>query len=522
MYSVILVDDEVFSRQGLRNLIDWEDCGFTVTGEAGNGEDALAMIHRDKPDLVITDIRMPVMDGLELIRRIREDHALSDTEFIIISGYDDFAYAQKAVRYGVLDFILKPIDEHELQSVLKELAGKLDREEWERQQQNRLIGERMISTLIRGDAPDADIAEWAAEQGFRPDETFRYMLVEVNDLHPWQDKPIPSPEDMRLAIKEEIKTLLCEDRLPYVHMHAKRFGVILPASRLPEGKDGLESVAGRLQAAISRRLDAPVYLFIGDAVSRLQELKESYQTANAAALHKYAWDGLVIIHDRLPETPLNYTSLDPSILRQLNERVEEGVEADILHAIESVFNEFRNLRLAPEAVKLAIHACVTEVLKGMKRLDIDSSDMVHLPPMLGWQDLSLSPGELKRLFTAFMLESADRLAVRRKDSVKGSIQKIKEYIEANYHENISLKSIAAKFYTNPVYLGQLFKKTYGVYFNEFLLSIRIREAKKLLRRTDLRIYEVANRVGFNNADYFVTQFEKIEKMTPTEYRNKLV
>lgn len=522
MYSVILVDDEVFSRQGLRNLIDWESCGFTVTGEAGNGEDALALIRKTMPDLVITDIRMPVMDGLELIRRIREDETMQAMECIIISGHDDFAYAQKAVRYGVLDFILKPVDDKELQDVLQELAAKLDRAKAEREQQTRLHHERMISALIRGEASAEEIHDWAADQGFAADEAFRYVLVEINDLHPWQDREHPTTETIRQTISGAVRELLDKTYDPYIHEHAKRFGYILPRSRCPEARGGLKRFVSRLEERVSRELDAPVYLYIGKAIPHLRDLQEAYQTATNAALYKYVADSRIIIHDRLPEAPLNHASLDRALVGQLIEKVEEGAAEQLLPIIDNIFAAFREQRFAPEAVKLAIHACVTEVLKSLKRMDVEQEKLAHLSPMLGWQDLCLSPEELKRLFTAFLLESTDKLTANRRDSIKGSIQKIKDYIEEHYHENISLKNIAATFYMNPVYLGQLFKKTYGVYFNEFLLDIRIKEAKKLLRQTDLRIYEIADRVGFKNADYFVTQFEKIESLTPTEYRNKLV
>lgn len=521
MYSVILVDDEVFSRQGLRNLIDWESCGFAVTDEAGNGEDALALIRSAMPDLVITDIRMPVMDGLELIRRIREDETMHEMEFIIISGHDDFAYAQKAVRYGVLDFILKPVDDKELEGVLRDLAAKLDRAKAEREQQLLLHNERMISAMIRGEASAEEIRQWAAEQGFVPDEAFRYVLVEINDLHPWQDREHPSISAIRRTISAAIRNLLGKDYDPYIHEHAKRFGYILPRSRCPEERGGLKRFAAKLQERLGQELDAPVYLYIGDAINHLRHLREAYQTASDAALHKYVADSPIIVHDRLKDRQLHHASLDRALLGKLIEKVEEGAEEQLLAVIDQIFDAFREQRFAPEAVKLAVHACVTDVLKSLARMEVDQKELQHLPPMLGWQDLCLTPEELKRLFTAFVLESADKLSANRKESIKGSIQKIRDYIENHYHENISLKNIAATFYMNPVYLGQLFKKTYGVYFNEFLLDIRIREAKKLLRQTDLRIYEIADRVGFKNADYFVTQFEKIENMTPTEYRNKL-
>lgn len=140
---------------------------------------------------------------------------------------------------------------------------------------------------------------------------------------------------------------------------------------------------------------------------------------------------------------------------------------------------------------------------------------------MNWQDMNLSLGELQRLFTAFAEESGRYIGVLRKDCQQGGIQHIRAYIEQHAAENISLKSIAARFYMNPVYLGQLFRKTYGVYFNEFLLKLRVQEAKRLLRQTDLRIYEIAERVGFGSSDYFVTQFEKMAHATPSEYRNSL-
>ncbi|MBW7459667.1 response regulator, partial [Paenibacillus sepulcri] len=159
MYSVILVDDEVFTRKGLMKLIDWEACGFQVVDEADNGEDALELIRRLRPDLVITDIRMPVLDGMELIRRIVEENEASPV-FIIISGYDDFKYAQQAVRYGVHDFIVKPIDEHEFSDALRKLNDRLGRLREERVRHDRLLSGAMIESLILGEADDSFIAEW--------------------------------------------------------------------------------------------------------------------------------------------------------------------------------------------------------------------------------------------------------------------------------------------------------------------------------------------------------------------------
>ncbi|MNN56098.1 Bifunctional transcriptional activator/DNA repair enzyme AdaA [compost metagenome] len=129
---------------------------------------------------------------------------------------------------------------------------------------------------------------------------------------------------------------------------------------------------------------------------------------------------------------------------------------------------------------------------------------------------------LKEHFMLAMQEAEEYIRQLRKEHCLGGIKPIKRYIDSHYQENISLKSIATEFYMNAVYLGRLFRKTYGIYFNDYLLGLRIREAKRLLRQSDLRMYEIAGRVGFQNADYFVTQFEKLEQVSPTEYRNMLI
>lgn len=523
MHSVLLVDDEIYTRKGLRNLIDWEACGFQVADEADNGEDALALIRQLKPDLVITDIRMPVLDGLELIRQTAEEKAAKPS-FIIISGYDDFKYAQQAVRYGVLDFILKPIDENVLISALHNLNDKLNREKLINSQHERFRKEHIISSLIKGEAGEDDAADWAQQLGVHPDDEFRYVLVEINDIHPWRNVNIvQESEQLKEKAGQALGTLLGEEKHHYLHEHRNRLGFLLPSGVLSRYRGEAEPFAKELQITLTEQMGTPVYIYVGKNVKQLINLGGSYRTAKVATLYKFIEDGSkVVVYDRIQQLTLNYMDMDHALYDRLIEQIEEQHTEAIMSSIDTIFQEFKLKLYAPEAIKLAIHQCVSGIVKILKNMEIDERNVASLEPMLGWQDLNLSLGELKRLFTDFIMESAQWMAKRRKENMKGGIQKIKSYIESNYSENISLKSIAAQFYLNPVYLGQLFKKTYGVYFNDFLLQIRVNEAKKLLRQTDMRIYEVAEKVGFSNADYFVTQFEKIERMTPTEYRNKLL
>jgi len=523
LHKVLLVDDEVYARKGLCNIIDWEACGFLVPDEADNGEDALALIKEQRYDLVITDIRMPVLDGLELIRLARESKTDSPA-FIIISGFDDFKYAQQAVRFGVIDFILKPIDEHALEATLIKLSSKLNQDKLVQHERNYLLNSSIMTSLIKGEVSPQSVATFAERLGVEENESVYYIFVEVNDIHPWRhEKEIPTQKQQLDHIQAAIRDYMKVDKETYLHVHRNRYGFVVSESQLIPFSGRIDPFAKGLQQLLSNRMGELIYIYVGAAVSGLIQLGDSYKTAKDALLYKYAEDeSKTVVYEQVNKDSLNHVDLNGPLFKQLEEDFEEHNESAMKEDIKALFEDFQTKRYVPETVKLAIHHCVSGVMKAMRNVQIADNEFTTLEPIIGWQDLNVSLGELKRLFIAFIFEASQVLAAQRRDTLKGGIQKIKSYIEANFHENISLKSISGQFYMNPVYLGQLFRKSYGIYFNDFLLHIRVNEAKKLLRQTDKRIYEIAEEVGFSNADYFVTQFEKIEQMTPTEYRNSLM
>ncbi|GAA0136723.1 response regulator transcription factor [Paenibacillus sp. YSY-4.3] len=524
LHSVILVDDELFTRKGLIKLIDWGACGFQISGEADNGEDALELIRSARPDLVITDIRMPVLDGLGLIRQLIEEDEQPPV-FVIISGYDDFSYAQQAVRYGVHDFILKPIDEGEFTEMLCRLSGRLREEREEKEREKRLENQAMIESIIRNEAEEQFISTWEEQLNLTNGDSLYYMLVELNDLHPWRQ--VEEEEELPLhRFKEQVEQALQEivggEQPLYIYEHRNRIGVIVPERLLKPFHNNIRSFAESLQTRIKVR-EGRVFIYAGCPVQGLAGLRGAYESAKEALLYKYVHDHEgIVVHSQTSECAVQYMPVDQELYHRLIEQIEEYRLEELGRSIKQMFQRFQGKRYAPEAVKMSIHQCVLGVVDIVRGMEGDERTLGSLDPVIGWHDLNLSLQELQRLFAAFAAESGQYISVLRKEQQKGGIHKIRAYIEEHYHENISLKSIAAKFYMNPVYLGQLFRKTYGVYFNDFLLQLRISEAKRLLRQTDMRIYEVADRVGFSNPDYFVTQFEKLEKLTPSEYRSQLV
>lgn len=522
MYSVMLVDDEQFARKGLRTLIDWNSCGFEVIEEADNGEDALLLIKDKKPDIVITDIRMPVLDGLELIRAVNEQNKGEAPAFIIISGYNDFKYAQQAVRYGVHDFILKPIDQEEMTNTLIGLHKKLSADKSLRERNEELLIGSVIEMLIKGEAGDEKIAEW--EQRLPRASRYHYLFIELNDVHPWMNPPASiAAYEFKPYTQAMLKQLIPEFSHFFLHEHRGRLGIIVSDVLLSRYDGDIAAFMQTLRDRLSQKFGDRVFIYAGKQVDRLSLVYESFQTAKDALLYKYVYDGKKTVnYQDICHCTLQFIEADRAIHQTLIEQLEENKTDEISLTVDRLFDEFRNNYFAPEAIKMNIHQCATAVVKMIKEMGGDERELVSFEAIISWHDLNVSLSELKRLFMNFVMDSSRLLKQLRKECAKGGIHRIKQYIEANFHKNISLKSIASVFYMNPVYLGQLFKKHYGMYFNDYLLSLRVNEAKKLLRQTDLRIYEIAEKVGFSNAEYFVTQFEKTEKMTPSEYRSKLL
>lgn len=521
MNKVLIVDDEVFVRKGLQSMLDWDALGYEVCGEAENGQEALELMKALKPDVVITDIRMPVLDGLALIRKVVLEWKWSPV-FIIISGYHDFQYAQNALRYGVHDYILKPIDELELEMTLKKLSVTLHVNELTQHSILNNTDLSIVESLIKGEYYGDEVNKLTAALQMETSSSFRYVLAE---LHP----PIEENKcETKYAVKDIAACLqrLMDDVddqvLVYEHQQGQ-FGIVLDLNHYRNSIGNIDFLTRAIHASLSKMSQTTVTLYLGKQVDHIKEIQQSYTTAKEAMSYKYAEDGdkiIDILH--VQGTPLYYFDIERGLYEKLIEQLEEKDTSSCFQTIDLIFEQFREKRFAPNSVSNFISRCVIHIINIIREMGGSEKTLTTFHSVNEWQQRQVYLTGLKHVFRSFTQEAAVEIHRLRQEQAKGGIERIRKYIESHYHENINLKSIAAHFYMNSVYLGQLFRKTYGVYFNDFLLNIRIQEAKKLLRQTDLRMYEIAEKVGFQNADYFVTQFEKLENMTPKDYRNKLL
>ncbi|WP_027091919.1 response regulator transcription factor [Cohnella thermotolerans] len=523
MNKVMLVEDEMYARQGLRNLIEWERFGFEVGFEAENGEEALRLIEDAKPELVITDIRMPVLDGLELIRTVRES-GNQDTKFIIISGYGDFKYAQKAIKFGVKDFILKPVDETELTDTLAHLAVQIERDKMLKDE-SPAYSQKALERLLLGKASEEEIGTIAKLLGLEREGTYYYAFAEMNGIQSFMDKDSAAEwmSELRSAMARTAEELglvrnpvHIREQKPGVYGFLLNFGSSVRTNVIAEAAD-------LFVRRLRQRFGLPIMVYAGEGVRDLGEIQRAYSTACAAMEYKYAFaDRSVLSYGDVKGCELQYAEFEPGEYAKLLEQVEEGERDAMFATADWIFEQIQRKRYAPEAVQNAVARFAFGVIGSIRAMQGDENELRSLEPILQWRDHPITLDGLKERFRAFLEESSETIARLRKNNAMGDIAKIKSYIEKHYNEDLSLKSIAARFYMNPVYLGQLFKKTYGVYFNDFLLQIRIHNAKRLLRQTEKRVYEIARSVGFDNADYFVIKFEKVEGKTPTAYRNELM
>lgn len=523
MRRAILVDDEIFARKGLVGLIPWESYGFEIVAEAEDGEEALALIELHKPDLVITDIRMPVVDGLELIQTVQERLG-GAVKFIIISGYGDFKYAQQAVRFGVHDYLLKPIDEDELTETLQRISTMLDSKPSWTEEVNPILQASLFEQLISGKADEKTLSEAAQLLALPEDKPLRYITVELNDM------PAGISEEQRNSQVEEVREAVIEllkrrfDVTPAVYVRNQaELGILI------RRHEASLTWAVRLGDELARAAKGVIVegasplVYVGAEAAKLSEVKASYQSAIELQRLKYAFaNQSVMVCDDFCGTKLQFKELESSFYSELMERLEEHDSGGVNALADAMFRAFQEQRFALESMTSSLARCVHEATRIIQKMQGDEDRLAALQPILQWHNEPRTLHGVKRLLINFLNECMNSIASLRSTTMRGDIGKIRSYIENNYTSNISLKSIAKLFYMNPVYLGQLFKKTYGVYFNDFLLQIRVQEAKRQLRQTDKKIYEIAASVGFGNPDYFVSQFEKVEGKTPTEYKNAMI
>lgn len=498
MYRIMIVDDERAIRDNLPKVIPWEAHGFTVAATAKNGHEALDRLLEMPIDLVLLDVRMPVMDGLAFLKALRESPR-ADTQVVMLSGYSDFSYAREAMRYEVKAYLTKPIDEDELFAVLKQAREKLDGQCHARS----LLTLQKDVKMLR-DAMDGALLDTARYGG--------YFLLTAVMLPFSHSADAASPSGVMRRLMADI---LGDEGLGLVWMrgYANLFLISREALRI-HGHDERALACAILRRFMDAKIDCAV-LFDHQALS----------CENFAAAYKR--------HLHLMETTLFYDmrhhlSFGPAITPQgegpemdtealslaLNDtdpkRFESWFDA-LLEAMKRCRAAYRSL----QEITDRIYYTIADALKS--GADTVSADKTVIREEMYFLRLPVWAARMRQILS---LAHRDMLA-RRQMQGMGVTGDIVTFIRAHYTEPITIKQVAEKFFLNPVYLGQVFHKTTGLSFKQYVTDLRIKAARQLLIETDLKIYEVAQRVGYAESKYFIVKFEEAEGVTPSEFRKRL-
>jgi two-component system response regulator YesN len=529
MINVLIVDDEPFIRQGLVLLIDWNALGFKICGQASNGIQALECIEKVQPDLIISDIKMPEMDGLQLAKVLYEKYD-DEMKLVLLSGFYEFKYAKQAIRYKVNDYILKPIVKDELLQVLttfKKTFQERAEEKRRQEKQEQLVMAQHVQSLLLGTANRDNLL--SVQSKFGHASKFRCIMIETE------------------SGSQEQQAQWCLQVEALVNQNARGHGLksftgeknrvlhIISDVLLRREALSLRQYVAQLYAELNRismksrvpeKSRLGVAMYVGKEVSRLEELHESYYSCDKIkSLRFFSAYGPIYYFEQMDTTVFSHqpSGREKQLFDALIKAIEEYRTEDIRSHAQAIFQFFLEERIEPSIVGIHLHYLAYSLLglvntDGTYDLNTDVEWMQSTFLQENYAMLSIAEN-IENLFQ-FSYKCAQKLKEQQKWNAMGVLAQVEAYITEHYMESISLKLLGEQFYMNSAYLGQIFKKHYAKSFSDYLNEIRIEEASRLLRRTDYRVYEIATMVGYRDSDYFINRFEKIRGETPAQYRKR--
>ena len=529
MINVLVVDDEPFIRQGLKILIDWEEYGFQITGEAANGKVALELLEKEHFDLIITDIKMPQLNGIELIKQVRESRN-KDIKIIVLSGFYEFEYAKQAIKYNVVDYILKPIQEQELIRVLKEFKEQYKKEEILKQKKlhtNQIALERHISTVCSGIYDESDISY--IEEKLPYLHELRYIMMEIDLL---DSKFSALMEEEKKVVLNKFYNQLKDYVAPYddyvildIDKRNETYGVGFIYSRKFAREKGIsekEYIKG-LQEEMKKVHPYKFCFYIGEMVEEMTQISKSFKSAIIAkSFQSYRKHKEITYYDDTSVIKKNTYGIKKEYMDELVRYAVEDAEEEIDSCIDKIYSSFDEHNVDPMIININIDYLLCQLLYLAKELDteVNQEEVLHYISECTFDKFAVR-GSANH-FKAFVKAFARYLAQLRQSNSHSVLKEVEKEIETHYMENLSLKLLSEKYFINTAYLGQLFKKKYGVSFKDYLNNYRLEKASELLIKTNDKVCQIAEAVGYNNLDYFINKFVRLKGKTPLQYRKQFL
>ena len=528
MYRVLIVEDEMLVRLGLKNSIEWNKFDMTIVSDVTNGQEAWEAYEKEQPDLIITDIRMPVMNGMELIQRIREKD--KDTIIVILSCIEEFDLVRKAMSYGVSDYILKlTMTEEEIEAVLKNVQDKLINSQKHHVTRNIItantdvVKEKLLKDLLFYHiCTPEDFCTQTVRLGLKlHKERLLLCMLEIDDFDRLQTK---LDDEKGLLIKLTMLNILNEilnnyKRGEVFYDNDIHYVLIFSFQDCYSEQALLQelfTILNNVKATINTFFDASISFGISSIQNGFDALEKMYREAKKALEQKFVCGtGTFFISD------------------------QEQKEGTIVDKLQS-------LRSLPELDKLMLKDNLMEYQERIDRvIDTLPTTRIHVQEffyqLLNWTASSISiHGEINTTVISYnqqisRCDTLDGMVLLFKKFITNinknahtnkiiskDISEAVKYIKHNYAEEINLQKVAEHVKLSPAYLSNLFKKDLQVNFTEYLNEVRIKNAKELLADSYFKAYEISEKVGFSDNAYFCRVFRKLTGVSPNEYRKQRV
>ena len=513
MYSLLIADDEQIIREGIKRIIDWESEGFFLQGEALNGDQVMQRLIEDKPDLAVLDIRMPGPSSLEAIKKARANGYTGHV--IIISGYSDFKYAQEAIHQGVECYLTKPVDETELSESVRRIKNALD-DEKKKKDSNAHYLKKIKGNIVR----DLMLGECDASD---------YLLTSLHlDKGPFKvviyEKYLRDDTAQAYDFADLIR-VTNQDNNSFDTVTIDHTEVLLLKGELAIGKfkDFLERYEREKPPQEGSPLDS-VFISYGETVNTIDGIQDSYQEALVLLGRRFFCDQAqhTIGYEALPafagNTPIITEDYLTEYAKTLCGYLQSFNRSLLAETLSRLNRELYNSNDSIDDCKLFLADLFLQIKERMTHLY--SGTEIPFPSnteIISFIKSKYYLYEILLYFTNRFETIMGAIGNSNRDSV---LEDITNYIDHNFAANITLENIAPLFGYNSSYLGKIFTKKTGTTFNTYLDKVRIEHSKELLMQDDIKVYTVAERVGYKTVDYFHIKFKKYVGMSPAEYRKK--
>ena len=542
MLKIFLAEDEVVVRETIKRMIPWEELGFELVGEAADGEMALPLLIRQQPDLLITDIKMPFMDGLTLARLAKKE--IPGLKVVILSGYDDFNYAKQAIGIGVEDYLLKPITKNALIERLSEIRSRYEHEKTQKEYYEKFQREMQayeknssrdfFEALVDGSMDMMEVYKRAEKLGLDiVAEAYNVLIFTMNC-----DEDFSGQRDEYSSWEAESLELL--ENFFAGHSSAMLFrsnifsyGVLLKGQR-ETIEENTRACVDEIRKILSRQDGRREwFLAVGQSVERLSQIQKSYHTASRAFSQRYLYDENILYYDEMEtmEHPggqaetednaylqkVDVNALNPAILQKfLSNGLQEEAENFVKDYFYAIGQEPMESLVFRNYVILNVRFSVISFIKGLgcDTNEMESADTEEVLAESG-KNMESAIAYAKKMISQ-AIEIRDQNSGNKNRSI---LKTAVDFIDSHYmEEDISLNTVANVANVSANHFSALFSQNMGQTFIEYLTTLRMNKAKELLRCTGMRSSEIAGEIGYKDAHYFSYLFKKTQGMTPSDYR----